>query len=121
MLAPAMAQQIPGRRHRAAEAGGPQDSASAKGSGWFKVIIPHVDIHGILRRRLLAPQLPCRKTDRIQVLQLSSCTRVGNRKNAPKLVNNTQSASCVTREARMFDGVYVASADLLANLKTCGK
>jgi hypothetical protein len=57
---------------------------SATASGWFEVVIEQIEIDGILRLCIVAPQFACRETYRIDVLRLQRFF-TDNSRNWPKI------------------------------------
>ena len=89
-------------------------------SGAFKVVVPHVDIDGIARRGLLAPELARRETDGVDVLPLlAQKVRVGVGEVVDTMVTNDYAhpAARITRQARVPARMDVACAHALAYLE----
>jgi hypothetical protein len=92
-------------------------SDSIAESSCLKVIVPHVEIDGILRLRLLAPQLACREADRIDVLRLFAKEMSGGvreDKDAVIAIDDAEFGACGARQPRVADRSDVTRAHVLA-------
>src|SRR5262249_59104144 len=95
-------------------------AASAAASDGFEVVIVEIEIDGILRGRLFAPQFARRKANRVDVLGLVA-PRKGGRlhegKDAMVALDRAGLAAHVTRQARVRDRMDVERAHGLPGLE----
>src|SRR5258707_9148092 len=98
-------------------------SSSGSESGSVKVVIPHIDVHRIQRRGLLAPKLARGKTHRINVLRfLAKKMRVSIRgnKDAMIAVDDAGFSSHIAWQTRVTNRMHIAAAPALTGLEARG-
>src|SRR5580704_6868078 len=87
----------------------------------LEIAIPHVKVNRIARRGFSAPQLPGRKTDRIQVLRMLALKlRVGIREHENAAIANDSAflTARVSGQAGMAQRIHVPCANPLSDLET---
>src|SRR5262249_26046898 len=90
-------------------------------SGCFKIVVPHVDINGIPRRRLLAPQLARGEAHGIEMLGFlaeEKAVRIRKNKHAVIALDGTGFSARLARQAGGAGGIYITGAYALADLET---
>ena len=104
---PGLGENRPILRRAAGAAALSRRSVPESGSGWLKVVVPQIDIDGILRRGLLAPQLARGEAHRVDMLRLLAeemGVGVWENKDAVVAVDRAELAARIARQARMVDG-----------------
>src|SRR5262245_22713398 len=87
-------------------------------SGLVKVVVPHVEMHRVAGRRLLAPELARGEADRVQVLRLLAGElriRIGEYEYAVVAHDHADLAPRVARQPRVAGRMDVARAGPLAH------
>ncbi len=116
-----MARQRPARlRHAAIAATRKGDRAQSPDQSRLKVVIPHVEMHRVVRRGLRSPQLSRGEAHRVHVLTLLTLkVRVGVGEHIDAVIASHDSglAARVSGQSRMASGMDVAGANTLADLE----
>jgi hypothetical protein len=84
---------------------------SATASGWFEVVIEQIEMDGILRPGVVAPQFAGRETNRIDVLRLLAeemGVRIREQEDAVIALDGPRSCTHIAWQARVADRMHVA-------------
>src|SRR5262245_54313673 len=82
------------------------------------MVVPQIDVDGILRSGLRAPQFPCREThggDMLRLFAEKLRVGVGEDEHPVIALNRTELSARVARQPGMTGGVDVARANALAH------
>src|SRR5215469_7715162 len=91
--------------------------------GWLKVVVPHVNVNGILRCGLLAPQFTRRETHGVNVLRvLTEEMRVAVRENKNTMiaVNRPEFSARVPRQPCVSQRMHIPGTHSLTHLEPRG-
>src|SRR2546423_2473552 len=93
-------------------------TASRTVSGWLKMVVPEIDVNGVLRSGLLAPQLARGEAygiDMLRVLAEEVGVGVGKDEHPMIALNCAEPSASVARQSRVAGRVDVARANALAD------